>query len=1039
MSVFAFQFITCDTATSLRYNTFMFTPVEPQPDFPALERKHVSRWYESGLVEKYLHKNDSSDTRYSFLDGPITANNPMGVHHAWGRSYKDLWQKFHNLLGHKQRFQNGFDCQGLWVEVEVEKELEIRNKKEIENLVEGDKEASIAQFVQLCKDRVLKFAAVQTEQTKRLGNFMDWEHSYFTMSDENNYTIWHFLKTCFEHGWMYKGHDAVPWCPRCETAISQHEMLTEDYKEATHESIFVKLPMNDTQWKNTFLLIWTTTPWTMPGNVAVGVNVDYTYGVWKSDNGDQIIFLHKDDEGNIPSRQLKKQKLSISEYIFHGLDGNYTHVKDIKGSELVGLSYKTSFESLDRVIQASEEKPDLFHTVVDASDLVNADEGTGMLHLATGAGVEDFTLGKKLELPVIELIKDDASYLDGLGEFSGQSAKKHPELIIDYLRTSGALHKSLHYTHRYPACWRCKTELVWKIADEWYIGMDKPSIQTKKTFREMMINNAQKIHWMPEFGLDRELDWLNHMSDWMISKKNRYWGLALPIYECTECDTFEILGSKQELHDKAIEGWDQFEGKSPHKPYIDYVKIACSKCKKPVERIEDVGNVWLDAGIVPYSTISKDNKGEPLYHVDKEEWKRWFPVDFITESFPGQFKNWFYALLAMSTALEDEAPFKNVLGFGTLLAEDGRPMHKSWGNSIEFNEGADKIGVDVMRWMYARTNPSENMLFGYKIGDEARRSFLLMLWNIYRFFVDYALLDGYTTQGIPQRPQTREALDEWIVQRLHFVIKESEKALLAYDARLMTVHVESLINDISTWYIRRSRDRVWTGSADEDDKKVFYQTMHYVLVNLVIVLSPIVPFVTDEIYRNLTGEESVHLSSWPKIDEETKMGIIHDMEHIRKVAEVGNRVRREAGIKVKQPLVKATIVYPSSWNIGTHIKAEKDTIRDEYYEVGSYGLWQLVQAELNVKIVHFKPQDDISELSVQLDTIITPELQAEGEAREIVRMVQQERQKLGLKQGDRIKLTLTDYPSSHEDYIRQKVMADTLSKGQTLQIEKVSS
>lgn len=995
----------------------MFKPVDPRPNFPEMEKTLLKKWYDSGLVDKYLHKNDASDERFSFQDGPITANNPMGVHHAWGRSYKDLWQKFHNLLGHKQRFQNGFDCQGLWVEVEVEKELEIRNKKDIENLVEGDPAASVAKFVQLCKDRVVKFAGIQTEQTKRLGNFMDWDNSYFTMSDENNYMIWTFLKTCFDHGWMYKGHDTVPWCPRCETAISQHEILTEDYKEATHESIFVKFPITSPGWENTSLLIWTTTPWTMPANVAVGVNVKYEYGVWESETGEKVIFLHKDDQGSVPERQLKKQKLSIDQYVFTGVGGTFEHVKDIKGTELVGLIYTTLFDNLERVQQAADNP--LLHTVVDASDLVNAEEGTGLLHVASAAGTDDFILGKKLGLPVIEIIRDDASYLDGLGQFSEKHAKKHPEIIIDYLREAGALLKSLHYTHRYPACWRCKTELVWKVTDEWYISMDIASATTKQTFREMMIENAKKITWMPDFGLARELDWLNHMSDWLISKKNRYWGLALPIYECTECGMFEVLGGKDELQKRAVEGWSEFEGKSPHKPYIDMVKIACPKCKKPVERVGDVGNPWLDAGIVPYSTISADNKSEPLYNSDKNEWQKWFPVDFITESFPGQFKNWFYALLAMSTALENEAPFKSVLGFGTLLAEDGKEMHKSSGNSIEFNEGADKIGVDVMRWMYARSNPSENMLFGYKIGDEVRRSFLLMIWNIYRFYVDYATLDGYDKPALPKRPQTSSLLDEWIIQRLHQVIKDSEQALLTYDARTVTMQVEQLISDISTWHIRRSRDRVWTGSTDSKDKDSFYNTMHYVLVQVMIVISPICPFVPDEIYQNLTGEESVHLASWPQISEKVDDQAIADMENLRKVAEVANRVRREAGIKIKQPLQSMTVTFPKKWNLS----ADSD-------------LLFLLQDELNVKESHGSIQES-DEPTVEFDLTITPELKAEGEAREIVREVQQKRQELGLNQGDRINLTLPDFPESMHEYIRTRVMADSITKGSELMIEKI--
>src|SRR3989344_2582584 len=713
-----------------------FKPVNQKVNFPQLESDLLKYWYEKGIVGKYLTRNNSSKKRFSFLDGPITANKPMGVHHAWGRTYKDLWQRFYNMQGYKQRFQNGFDCQGLWVEVEVEKELGVRNKKDIENLVEGDKKKSIAKFVELCKERVLKFSKIQTEQTKRLGNFMDWDNSYYTMSDENNYMIWHFLKTCHELGWIYKAPDSVPWCPRCETAISQHEMLTEDYKELTHESVYFKLPVtrNTLHDTKTYLLVWTTTPWTLPANIAVAVDISFEYALVEMKSGD-LYWLAK-------------------ELIDSVLQNNYKKiVKTVKGRELVGIKYEGPFDDLPAVQQVAKQNKN-FHTVIPTDSRImpiTLTEGTGMVHTAVSAGAEDFKLGKKLGLPMIPVIADNADYLEHLGFLSGKNAKKNPRIILDYMENNNWAYRIHEYKHRYPACWRCKTELVWKVEEEWYIAMDiRPSSSKiksqksklqNKTFREMMIEVIKKIKWLPEFGRNRELDWLNNMHDWLISKKNRYWGLALPIYECKKCHHFEVIGSKEELKKRAISGWELLKGKSPHKPWIDEVKIKCAKCNAVVSRISDVGNPWLDAGIVPYSTISKDNKSDPLYLENNAEWKKWFPVNFITESFPGQFKNWFYALVAMSTALENEPPFKTVLGFGTLLGEDGRPMHKSWGNAIEFNEGADKIGVDVMRWMYARQSPEDNMLFGYKHADEVRRQFYLMLWNIYKYFIEYANLD----------------------------------------------------------------------------------------------------------------------------------------------------------------------------------------------------------------------------------------------------------------------------------------------------------
>ena len=995
----------------------MFKPVEARPNFPEKEQELLKRWYETGIVSKYLHKNDTANQYFSFLDGPITANNPMGVHHAWGRTYKDVWQRFYNLLGYRQRFQNGFDCQGLWVEVEVEKEIGIRNKKDIENLVPGDRIASIAQFVKLCKERVIKFAGIQTEQTKRLGNFMDWEHSYFTMADENNYMIWHFLKVCHEHGWIYKGRDAVPWCPRCETAISQHEMLTEDYKELTHESIYLKLPITSKGWENTALLIWTTTPWTVPANVAVGVHTDYVYGVWENESGERIMILDQDDEEKIPERTIKERVLPINEYILHDAKEDWNKINVIKGSDLLGLRYNGPFDNIPRVQDAQEERPETFHTVVDASELINAHEGTGLLHIAPGAGTEDFRIGKKLGLAVISVIADDASYLDGLGEFSGKNAKTHPELIIDALKDQGALLTTEMYTHRYPACWRCRKELVWKVADEWYIAMDIPSNIDTLTLRTKMIRNAQNIKWLPSFGLDRELDWLEHMEDWLISKKNRYWGLALPIYECAQCGYINVLGGKEELKDRSIEWWKEFEGKSPHKPYIDLVKISCEKCSKPVSRIDDVGNPWLDAGIVPYSTITEKNHGEPLYSKNREEWQNWFPADFITESFPGQFKNWFYALIAMSSALEDQKPFKTVLGFGTLFAEDGRAMHKSWGNAIEFGEGAEKIGVDVMRWMFCRANPAENMVFGYTAANEVRRSFILVLWNIYKFFVEYAQADNYTRTDAS--PGTKHPLDRWILTHLRQTILTVEEAMNAYDARSATNALESFIADLSTWYIRRSRNRIWTNSKDDGDKNDFYATLHYVLVHISIVLSPFMPFMSDEIFVNLTGQESVHLTSWPYVvKEETDESILSTMAYVRKLIEIGHRERKLLKIKVRQPLQSVTFTLP---------------VKPEF----SPDIQSLIKDELNIHDVYFRVEE-VSGPTAQYDTHITDTLQKEGEIRELIRNVQQMRQEQGLVSTDYIVLTIPEIPSGYEDYIKQRVMAKSINIGEEYAIAKTS-
>lgn len=981
-------------------NNHKIQEVQATPDFPSLEKELLNHWYETGIVDKYLHKNDKSTKKFFFQDGPITANNPMGVHHAWGRTYKDLWQRYKNMRGFKERFQNGFDCQGLWVEVEVEKELGFRSKKDIEVF-------GVDKFVQLCRERVLKYSAIQTEQSKRLGYFMDWDHSYFTMSDENNYMIWHFLQVCSQKDWIYKGHESVPWCPRCETAISQHEMLTEDYKELTHDSIYLKLPLQDKS--DEYLLIWTTTPWTIPANIAVAVDKNKIYRKHALGDGSEYVWVMKD----AVERLVKEGVLPPD---------NRDIVEEELGSILVGAKYKGPFDQLPIVSEVAGHER--FHTVIPTDDQImpiSSEEGTGLVHTAVSAGTEDFLLGKKLGLPMIPIIADNADYLPGLGEFSGQNAKKHPEIIIEFLKNcenGRYLLKTVRYTHRYPACWRCKTELVWKIADEWYIAMDKIDPQDKqgRTLRQKMIDVAKKISWKPGFGLDRELDWLNNMHDWLISKKNRYWGLALPIWVCADCQKFVVVGGKDELKEKALSGWSEFEGHTPHKPFVDRVTLKC-ECGGTMSRTPDVGNPWLDAGIVPFSTLIDPETGNVSYTSDKKYWQEWFPADFITESFPGQFKNWFYSLIAMSTVLEDTNPFENVLGFSTVVGEDGRPMHKSWGNSIEFNEGADKIGVDVMRWSYTRHNPERNLWFGYKTTSEVKRQFHMILWNSYRFFANYASLEDWQPKVFNK--DELSTLDKWILARLNQTVLESTKSLEAYDAFSASIFIETFVQDLSNWYIRRSRDRVGPSARDLSDKENCYRVLHTVFETLSRLLMPFTPFLADLIYTNITGEDTVHLSDWPESTEVSKAEgeLIEIMVQVRKICEMGHAIRKNQNLAVKQPLAKASIKIINS-------KLFTDT-----------GLIQLIKEELNIESLVF---EESKELEVDIDTILTAELIEKGKLREIIRSVQEARKEAGCRLDETIHLVLPEWPSVLEDDIKRKVLAESIIVGPELKVIRQS-
>ncbi|NQV50624.1 MAG: class I tRNA ligase family protein, partial [Candidatus Marinimicrobia bacterium] len=614
----------------------MMKEVSSKEDFIALEHDMLNFWEQEDIFNK-LRAQNAGKPRWSFLDGPITANNPMGVHHAWGRTYKDMYQRFHAMLGMELRYQNGFDCQGLWVEVEVEKELGFKSKTDIEAY-------GIEAFVNKCKERVRKFSAVQTEQSKRMGYWMDWDNSYFTMSDENNYTIWSFLKKCFERGFIYKGYDVMPWCTRCGSALSEHEIATEGYKELTHTSIYLKFPLKDRHGES--LLVWTTTPWTLSSNIMAAVHPDLDYV--KVRQGEDIYYL-------------VQGRLSV-------LQGDYEILETLKGKDMLGWEYHGPYDELP--IQA-----DIHHAVI-FWDEVSETDGTGIVHIAPGCGKEDNALAREQGFQVIKPIDEFGNYLPGFGDWTGKNVMAISDDVINDLSQKGLRYKREPITHRYPCCWRHGTELVFRPVDEWFIRMDE--------LRGEIAEVTKQVEWIPAYGKERELDWLKNMHDWMISKK-RYWGLALPIWTF-EDGSFYVVGSETELKDLAVEGWDQFEGNSPHKPWIDLVKIKHPETGLIGTRVPDVGNPWLDAGIVPYSTMD--------YRKDPEYWEKWFPADFIVESLPGQFRNWFYAILAMSTVMENRPPIKTIMGHALVKDENGDDMHKSAGNAIWFEDAAEKMGVD---------------------------------------------------------------------------------------------------------------------------------------------------------------------------------------------------------------------------------------------------------------------------------------------------------------------------------------------------------
>jgi len=1037
-----------------------FEKVETSVDFPSLERMILKFWDDNGIFEKRKALNAGKKT-WSFLDGPITANNPMGVHHAWGRTYKDVYNRYFAMTGHDLRYQQGFDCQGLWVEVEVEKSLGLKSKRDIENLVPGDPEASIAQFVQACKDRVNHYARVQTDQSIRLGYWMDWDRtdddwakkpderkSYFTMSEENNYTIWSFLKKCHGKGLINRGYDVMPWCGRCGVGLSEQEMK-EGYKWVEHRACFVRFPLKDRPGEN--LLVWTTTPWTLTSNVGAAVNPELTYLKVKLKGAvyyvaksafklDRMASGGDEDEGEpgASATGAKKGKREWLEGVTHlssieqhfkskaGKGDSYEIVGEVKGADMLGWEYVGPFDDLPaqnsaygypeevaKVTKQSRLWPAKTaaqsHKVIDGGKDVTDTEGTGIVHTAPGCGAIDYVWGKNNGLPPVAPIGDDGVFVPGFGALEGKNAADPAtaDAVFELLKAKDLLFVKESYVHRYPHCWRCKTELLYRLVDEWFISMGPK--HTEEGFRGDIMKVVKQVQFLPEGinGQAREYDWLWNMGDWMISKK-RYWGLALPIWVSEDDpNDFEVIGSYSELKERAVEGWAEFDGHTPHRPWIDKVKIR-GKSGKVLSRIPDVGNPWLDAGIVAFSTMK--------YSTDRAYWEKWYPADFITESFPGQFRNWFYALLAMSTMMSDgKPPFKTLLGHGTVKDQYGNAMSKSGGNSIEFIAAADKggeisdpkgnklpfnaIGADVMRWLYCRVNPNSNLNFGPDPANEVRSKVFFKLWNTYAMFCNYAIGDAFDPAAPPVPVAERQDVDCWLLSNLQLLIKEAWAGYESYNVMSFAIKCEAFIeSDLSNWYVRRNKDRLHSKTADlndeeRKDKQAAYQTLYTTLTTLCKLMAPCIPFVTEAMWRNLNSHnlqahdlrvvgacESIHLCDFPTADDSLiDEALTEDMAAVRAVITLGLSARQAAKLNVRQPLQELVV---QAGDAGRRaVRRFPDLIRDELnvktvqHCTGDAPLLA-VSAKLNKKTAAAKLGPKLKEAEAELAAMTTEQLAA---------------------------------------------------------------
>jgi isoleucyl-tRNA synthetase len=1005
----------------------MFPALPDKPEADALELAILELWDRQETFAK-LRAINAEGPRFSFIDGPVTANKTLGVHTAWGRTLKDVFQRYKALRGYHQRYQNGFDCQGLWIEVGVERELGLNSKREIE-------EYGLEAFARKCREVVEWSSAELIKGSVRLGQWMDWGRDYYTFSDTNIEYIWRFLSVVNERGWLYLGHRPTEWCPRCGTSISAHE-LVGSYVDRSDPSLFVRLPLPDRPGEA--LVIWTTTPWTLPANVAAAVRPDAEYGRLAS--GDWLAVRRAQDQA-------------------------FTQV--LAGSELVGWRYSGPFDDL-------EPGSGVEHRVV-GWDEVSMEEGTGIVHIAPGCGAEDFDLGRANGLPVLTPVDESGRFYPEYGWLAGLATSEVADRIVGALRERSLLVSAGQISHRYPECWRCHTPLIFRISDDWFISVAE--------IRDPMRQANRGVEWIPAYMGSRMDDWLVNMSDWNISRR-RYYGLPLPFYPCP-CGQLNVISSRAELAERAtgpLTGLVQLR-----RPWIDAITIRCSACDREVRRIAEVGDVWLDAGIVPFSTLGWQHpQWEPGGYAtgaaaglttadlpDHAYWEQWFPADWVSEM-REQIRLWFYSQLFMSVTLTGRAPYRTVLGYEKMLDEHGKEMHGSWGNAIDADDAFRRMGADVMRWQYSQQPPSQNLLFGFGPGKEIQRK-LLTLWNSVSFFVSYANIAGFTPEfadlsspgaAAGSEPQM---LDRWLLARTVRLVTDATAGYEQY----LTVNVlrafESYLDDLSNWYIRRSRRRFWNSDA------AALRTLWTGLVQALRVIAPVTPFLAEHLWQNLVvsvcpdAPESVFLAGWPQAGQ-ADGALLAAVASVRQIVDLGRRARASSKLRLRQPLRRLVIegvagidgylaeiadelrvkevaveriettglrVKPNFPVVAPRLGRDMPLVKKALdagefterdggrFEVMGY---VLEPAEVVVERLEKAGWAVVSEdgVTVALDTALDDELRREGRVYELIHQVNTMRKESGLGLQDRIRLSLPDTDTdllSYQHWIAAEVLA----------------
>ena len=928
----------------------MFQEISTRANFPEMEVETLRFWKDRDVFHRSLALRRGRPA-FVFYEGPPTANNPPGIHHLLARALKDLFPRYKTMRGFYVERKAGWDTHGLPVEIEVEKQLKFTGKQDIEKF-------GIEEFNKLCRESVFMYIDQFAEVTERMGYWVDLDQAYRTLDTTYMESVWWILKQIWDKELLYQEFKVVPYCPRDQTPLSSHELGLGYRDDVEDPSVYVKFELEDEP--KTYFLAWTTTPWTLPGNVALAVGLDIPY-----------VRVRQGDEHYI----LAKARLSI-------LQGDYEVEADVDPHTLLGKRYKPLYRYL------IPDKPAFF--VVDA-DFVSVEDGTGIVHTAAAYGVDDLDLSLRKGIPVRHVVDLQGRFRPEVTPFAGVFVKKADPMIIKDLTERGLMYRAETIRHTYPFCWRCGTPLLYYALTSWFIKTT--------AVKDQLIRNNRQVHWVPaHVGTGRMGNWLETLVDWSLSRW-RYWGTPLPVWICEKCDERRCIGSVAEL---GLTVNDDL-----HRPYIDRVTLPCEKCDGIMRRIPDLIDVWFDSGSMPVAQ----------YHYpfeNKELFTNRFPADYIAEGID-QTRGWFFSLLAISTLLFDQPAFKNVIVNGTVLDRLGRKMSKSLKNTLDPMEVMSKFGADATRWyFFSAVAIGNDYRFDMAAVQDVIRRFILILWNTYGFFVNYARLDGFDPAATPVPVRDRALLDRWLLAELGATIHEVEAAMEAYDPPTAARRLEAFVLDLSQWYVRRSRRRFWKSESDTD-KRSAYQTLYEVLLATVKLLAPFMPFVTDTMYRNLATDrsdlpDSVHLTDWPVAAPEwSDDELRRQMAAVRRLVAAGLAARNAAGIKVRQPLRAVSI---AERPLGAELEA-------------------ILLEELNIKSARY--QGGGGELV--LDTEISEELKLEGLARDLVRKIQELRKQSGFAVEDRIRLfyqgdgILAEALERWRDYIATETLAVAVARG----------